>query len=52
MVHKNRHLRHFAAQCFSYILRKIEINDKVMEMIIKPIFRVKHEESGEELGPF
>ena len=37
LIHKNRHLRHFAAQCFSYVLRKMTIDEALVRMILEPI---------------
>ena len=37
LAHKNKHLRHFAAQSFSHILRKITIDQGLIEIIQSPM---------------
>jgi len=37
LVHKNRHLRHFASQCFSYVLKKMTLDGEAVEMILQPL---------------
>lgn len=41
IVHKNKHLRHFSSQCLSYVLRKVEITEPLMTMLIQPIWRTE-----------
>ena len=51
MIHKNRHLRHFAAQCLSYVLRKVDLNPHTLRVVLQPIYRTVSDD-GSELGPF
>ena len=37
LMHKNKHLRKFAAQSFSYVLRKSTINFQMLKLIFKPL---------------
>ena len=37
LIHKNKHLRHFAAQSFSHVLRKMDITEDIMKEIHKPL---------------
>ena len=40
LSHKNKFVRRFAAQAFSYVIRKVPINYKLISLIMKPL----HEE--------
>lgn len=51
VIHKNKHLRHFAAQCLSYVLRKVDLGEELMKIVLAPIYRT-HSEDGSEIGPF
>ena len=35
--HKNKFVRKFAAQAFCYVIRKLHFDDKIIEIIMKPI---------------
>jgi len=37
LIHGNRHIRHFAAQSFSYILRKTTMSPQLLKLILKPL---------------
>ena len=37
LVHGNRHIRHFAAQSFSYILRKTKLSPELLKLILRPL---------------
>jgi len=47
LIHKNKHLRHFAAQCFSYVLRKVNIDAHLMQVILAPALQ-----APSDIGPF
>lgn len=35
--HKNKNLRHFAAQCFSYVVRKMDIDEGLMKILLETV---------------
>lgn len=37
LAHKNKHLRHFASQSFSHVLRKITVDEGLIEIIRGPM---------------
>jgi len=37
LVHGNKHIRHFAAQSFSYVLRKTTLSPELLKLILKPL---------------
>jgi hypothetical protein len=37
LAHRNKHLRHFAAQSFSHILRKITVDQELIHTIHSPM---------------
>jgi hypothetical protein len=38
LVSKNKYVRKFAAQSFSYVIRKVKFNEKLYKLIIKHIY--------------
>jgi len=44
LTHHNKHLRHFAAQSFSHVLRKTPIDEKLVALISRPLENLSEDE--------
>jgi hypothetical protein len=44
LIHKNKFIRKFAAQSFCYVIRKLDFNEKLLNLLIEPISKAENDQ--------